>query len=280
MRKRIYEVIEVAKEDDRASATYDSAILLCVIASLIPLAFKQTTTLFDVIDKITVTVFIIDYILRWSTADHKFDDHSPISFIKYPFTFMALVDLISILPSLTLMSNAFKIFRIFRMLKVMRVFRTMRVFRVFKAARYSKSIEIIGNVIRHSTDALIAVGTLAFLYIIISALIVFNIEPDTFNNFFEAIYWATVSLTTVGYGDIYPITNIGKLVSMVSSVFGIAIVALPSGIITAGYMEELSKVKKEKGDRKKKVKLGEHKQEETRIEEIELKEDKSEVHDE
>ena len=118
------------------------------------------------------------------------------------------------------------------------------------------------------------------MYIIISALIVFNIEPDTFNNFFEAIYWATVSLTTVGYGDIYPITNIGKLVSMVSSVFGIAIVALPSGIITAGYMEELSKVKKEKGDRKKKVKLGEHKQEETRIEEIELKEDKSEVHDE
>lgn len=280
MRKRIYEVIEVAKEDDCASATYDSAILLCVIASLIPLAFKQTTTLFDVIDKITVTVFIIDYILRWSTADYKFDDHSPISFIKYPFTFMALVDFISILPSLTLMSNAFKIFRIFRMLKVMRVFRTMRVFRVFKAARYSKSIEIIGNVIRHSTDALIAVGTLAFLYIIISALIVFNIEPDTFNNFFEAIYWATVSLTTVGYGDIYPITNIGKLVSMVSSVFGIAIVALPSGIITAGYMEELSKVKKEKGDRKKKVKLGEHKQEETRIEGIELKEDKSEVHDE
>lgn len=280
MRKRIYEVIEVAKEDDRASATYDSVILLCVIASLIPLAFKQTTTLFDVIDKITVAVFIIDYILRWFTADYKFNNHSTVSFIKYPFTFMALVDLISILPSLTLMSNAFKIFRIFRMLKVMRVFRTMRVFRVFKAARYSKSIEIIGNVIRHSTDALIAVGTLAFLYIIISALIVFNIEPDTFNNFFEAIYWATVSLTTVGYGDIYPITNIGKLVSMVSSVFGIAIVALPSGIITAGYMEELSKVKKEKDDRKKKVKPGEHKREEVRIEEIGLKEDVSKVRNE
>ncbi len=280
MRKRIYEVIEVAKEDDRASATYDSVILLCVIASLIPLAFKQTTTLFDLIDKITVAVFIIDYILRWFTADYKFNVHSTISFIKYPFTFMALVDLISILPSLTLMSNAFKIFRIFRMLKVMRVFRTMRVFRVFKAARYSKSIEIIGNVIRHSTDALIAVGTLAFLYIIISALIVFNIEPDTFNNFFEAIYWATVSLTTVGYGDIYPITNIGKLVSMVSSVFGIAIVALPSGIITAGYMEELSKVKKEKDDRKKKVKPGEHKREEARIEEIGLKEDASKVRNE
>ena len=127
------------------------------------------------------------------------------------------------------------------MLKVMRIFRTMRVFRVFKAARYSKSMEIIGNVIKNSSSALAAVGTLAFLYILVSALIVFNVEPDTFNDFFEAIYWATVSLTTVGYGDIYPVTSIGKFVSMISSVFGIAIVALPAGIITAGYMEELTK---------------------------------------
>ena len=129
------------------------------------------------------------------------------------------------------------------MLKVVRVFRTMRVFRVFKAARYSKSIEIIGNVIRNSKEALFAVGTLAILYVLISALIVFNIEQDTFNSFFEAVYWATVSLTTVGYGDIYPVTTIGKFVAMISSVFGIAIVALPSGIITAGYMEELTKDK-------------------------------------
>ena len=113
----------------------------------------------------------------------------------------------------------------------------MRVFRVFKAARYSKSMEIIGNVIKNSSSALAAVGTLAVLYVLISALTVFNVEPDTFNDFFEAIYWATVSLTTVGYGDIYPVTDVGKFVAMVSSVFGIAIVALPAGIITAGYMK-------------------------------------------
>ena len=154
---------------------------------------------------------------------------------------MAIVDLLSILPSITVMSSVFKVFRVFRMLKVMRVFRTMRVFRVFKAARYSKSMEIIGNVIRNSTSALAAVGTLAVLYVLVSALIVFNVEPDTFGDFFEAIYWATVSLTTVGYGDIYPVTAVGKFVAMISSVFGIAIVALPAGIITAGYMEELTK---------------------------------------
>ena len=78
-------------------------------------------------------------------------------------------------------------------------------------------------------------------YIVISALVVFNVEPDSFNTFFDAIYWATVSLTTVGYGDIYPVSTLGRIITMVSSIFGIAIVALPAGIITAGYMNELNK---------------------------------------
>ena len=86
---------------------------------------------------------------------------------------------------------------------------------------------------------LISVAVLAFAYILVSALIVFNVEPESFKNFFDAIYWATVSLTTVGYGDIYPVSNIGRIVTMVSSMFGIAIIALPSGIITAGYLEEI-----------------------------------------
>ena len=119
--------------------------------------------------------------------------------------------------------------------------RTFRVFRAFKMFRYSKSVKIIVSVFKKSKDSLIAVGTLAIAYIVISALIVFNVEPASFNTFFDAVYWATVSLTTVGYGDIYPVTTIGRVVTMVSSVFGIAIVALPAGIITAGYMSEIDK---------------------------------------
>ena len=241
MRKRLFEVIEASKDGDTLSSIYDTVILITVIVSLVPLAFKDQTSVFSAIDKVSVSIFIVDYLLRWSTADYKFGRNGLVPFIRYPFTFMAIVDLVSILPSITLMSSAFKVFRVFRMLKVMRVFRTMRVFRVFKAARYSRSMDIIANVIKNSKEALAAVGTLAVLYVLISALIVFNIEPDTFGNFFEAIYWATVSLTTVGYGDIYPVTATGKFVAMLSSVFGIAIVALPSGIITAGYMDELTK---------------------------------------
>lgn len=81
---------------------------------------------------------------------------------------------------------------------------------------------------------------MAIAYVLISALVIFNVEPDSFATFFDAVYWATVSLTTVGYGDIYPVTTIGRVVTMLSSVFGIAIVALPAGIITAGYMNEIN----------------------------------------
>ena len=99
---------------------------------------------------------------------------------------------------------------------------------------------------RNSKEALLVVAGFACFYIIVSALLVFNVEPDTFNSFFDAVYWATVSLTTVGYGDIYPTTMTGKMVSMVSSFFGIAIIALPASIITAGYMDELKKYIDEK----------------------------------
>ena len=100
---------------------------------------------------------------------------------------------------------------------------------------------MIKGVFKAQKKPLMTVGMLALVYILISALVIFNVEPDSFDTFFDAVYWATVSLTTMGYGDIYPVTTVGRIVTMISSVFGIAIIALPSGIITAGFMEELDK---------------------------------------
>ena len=231
MRKRIFEVIEVARDGDRLSALYDASMMLCIALSLLPLMFKGGTPLLSVLDKLMLAVFILDYLLRWSTADLKFRKASALSFLRYPFSFMALVDLLSILPSLTFLNSGFKLLRILRMS------------RAFRAVRYSRSVRIIAEVLRSSKDSLAAVGTMAVAYIFISALVIFNAEPDSFRNFFEAMYWATVSLTTVGYGDIYPVSTIGRIIAMVSSVFGVAIVALPSGIITAGYMRELEKAR-------------------------------------
>ena len=234
MRKKIYNVIEKSEYGNRISAAYDYFMLVVIAVSLVPLFFKQDNVGFKIIDKVTVVIFIIDYILRLVTADYKLKK-GKISFIIYPFTFMAIIDLLSILPSLSIISRGFKALRVLRMI------RAMRVFTIFKAMRYSKSFIIIGNVLKKSKDSLIAVCVLAFGYILISALIIYNVEPDTFETFFDALYWATVSLTTVGYGDIYPVSIMGRIITMVSSIFGIAIVALPAGIITAGYMTEIDK---------------------------------------
>lgn len=235
LRKKIYEIIEVSDGHSVLSSVYDYFMIFVIVLSLSPLVFKENYYALHVIDLICVSIFIADYFLRWITADFKYGKKSVVSFLRYPFGFMAIIDAISVLPSLTVLNQGFKLLRLFRML------RAFRVFRVFKALRYSKSVKIISGVLVKTRHSLAAVGTFAIGYIIISALIVFNVEPDSFNTFFDAIYWATVSLTTVGYGDIYPVSVAGRVVTMISSVFGIAIIALPSGIITAGYMDEIRK---------------------------------------
>lgn len=243
-RKRIYEVIEKSEDKDRLSSLYDMFMIVVIVVSLIPLAFKEDNSFFKITDKVAVVIFIIDYFLRWFTADYKYGNRRASSFIRYPFSFMAIIDLVSILPSLSIINSGFKVLRVLRMI------RALRVLRVFKAMRYSKSFEIIGNVLRSSKKSLIAVCTLAGGYILVSALVIFNVEPESFNSFFDAVYWATVSLTTVGYGDIYPVSTLGRMITMISSVFGIAIVALPAGIITAGYMNEIDKAERADLDEK------------------------------
>lgn len=242
MRKRLYEIISASNGNDKLSSVYDIFMMAVIIVSLIPLIFKQSFAAFEIIDKVCVGIFIVDYLLRWITADYKYSKNNTLSFLRYPFSIMAIIDLISILPSLTILNQGFKLLRLLRM------FRALRVFRAFKLFRYSKNALIIANIFKKQKVPLSYVLILALGYIIISALVVFNVEPDSFSSFFDAIYWATVSLTTMGYGDIYPVTEIGRIVTMISSLFGIAIVALPAGIITAGYMDELNNVAKTESD--------------------------------
>ena len=233
MRKQLYEIIEPADGDNRLSRIYDFIMMATIIIGIVPLAFKQTNAIFRWIDYITVSIFILDYLLRLITADYKVKK-SVLSFFLYPITPMALIDLLSILPSMTMLNEGF------RLLKLFRLMRTFKVLRIFKFLRYSKSFEMIGNVLRKQKKVLSAVATMAVGYILISALVIYNVEPESFNTFFDAVYWATISLTTVGYGDIYPVTTIGRVITMISSALGIAIIALPSGVITAGYIAEIN----------------------------------------
>lgn len=229
-RKKLYSFINPRD----GQTIYDYLMIIIISVSLVPLCFKESTPALRFIDCITTYIFIIDYVLRWSTSDFKLGKGAASVFI-YPFTFMAIIDLLSILPFFFPIADGI------RALKIIRLVRSLRVFRAFKILRYSRSMHIIISVIKNQAPALLAVCTLAVGYVFISALILFNVEPDTFASFFDAMYWATVSLTTVGYGDIYPVTTLGRFMSMLSAFVGVAVVALPAGIVTAGYMEEVKK---------------------------------------
>ena len=231
-RKTLFQIIEPHQKENAIEKAYDVFMFLTIIVSLIPLTTKSHTGIFMWLDFVSTIIFIIDYILRLLTADYKLEK-GKLSFLLYPFTFMALADLLCILPSLFLLNNSLRLFKILRMLRILRV---------FKFIRYSKNIQILTNVLKKQKDSLMIVGLLALGYIFISALIIFNVEPNTFPNFFDALYWATISLTTVGYGDIYAVSTTGKIITMISSFLGIAIVALPAGIITAGYMKEIKEL--------------------------------------
>lgn len=209
---------------------YDSVMIFVILASFVPLVFKHQTDVLRIIDHVTVGIFIIDYLIRWVASSLSETKSAPRAVLTYPLQPMAIIDLLSILPSIVLISPAFKALRVLRLIRALRVFRIIR---------YSKNIRILVNVFRKQRQSLTAVGCLAVGYIFISAIVIFQIEPGTFDDFFDAVYWATVSLTTVGYGDIFATSDIGRLVTMISAFMGIAIVALPAGIITAGYMDEL-----------------------------------------
>ena len=236
-RKNIFDIIET-ESHSLISRIYDWLMLVVIVISLIPLAFRDQTTTLVWFDRISVSIFILDYLLRWLTADYKITNCKRWrAFLLYPITPFAIVDLLSIIPSFNILNRALKLFRLTRLLKVLRIFRFVR---------YSRHMQILFKVLHKERHILFTVFLIAIAYIVVTALIMFNVEESAmFEDFFDALYWATTTLTTVGYGDIYPATDLGRIISMFSAIFGVAVIALPSGVITASYLEELREEKKQ-----------------------------------
>lgn len=248
-RKQIYEIIEKDDGSNVWSHLYDVFMFCSIILSVVPLMFWDKYPVFWYIEVFTTAVFIIDYILRWITADYKLGKGAH-SFVSYPYSSWAIIDLLTILPSFQLLGSNFKILRTLRLLKILRL---------LKALRYSDQIFLFVKVLKKEQKVLTAVLLFAAAYIFVTALVMFNFEPrinpntgnETFSTFFDAIYWSTVTLTTVGYGDLCPATDLGRLISMFSSLFGVAVIALPSGIITASYLDELRNLKERRKSEEK-----------------------------
>lgn len=239
MRKKIFEIVEEAQPDGTlVSRLYDYLMFAAITVGIIPLMFKGTEPWMVVMDVTSCAIFSIDYLLRWCTADFRSEGKKASAFIAYPFTLLAVMDLLTILPTFSLINASFKLFRLGRLLRILRVARVFR---------YYKPIQIMLAVVRKERVTLLTVLSFAAIYIFVTALIMFNAEVEVdpvtgepvFSNFFDAVYWAACTLTTVGYGDICPVSWVGRLISMMSAIMGVAIIALPSGIITAAYLEEL-----------------------------------------
>ena len=235
MRKRLYDIIEPQAKASKLSNVYDVSMIIIIILSFLPLIFKVEPVPVRVIDAFCVIIFCIDYVLRWITADYRFGKHDASSFIRYPFSFMAIIDLLTILPSVIALNTAF------RALRIMRLLRALRVLRVVKIFRYSKIIGRLKRVFYLQRHSFMVVMIATAGYVVMVALVMFQAEPEIFGDFLDALYWSAVSITTIGYGDIVPATAIGQVVTIISALMGIAIIALPAGIFTAGYMEELKR---------------------------------------
>lgn len=228
----MHQIVARARPGDRVSRAYDVFIVAVAFVSIIPLMFRpgdvpaQVLHVLSAVDVVTVYILAFDYLLRWMTHDIRTGERSWRAFVKYPFTPAAILDLLSILPSLGVLPESFKFLRALRITKVL---------------RYSKHMTLVANVFRAERRTLLSVLIVALVYIFICALFIFVNEPSTFDNFLDALYWSTITVTSVGYGDVYPTTDVGKVLSMVSAIVGVAIIALPAGIVTGSFLHEVRK---------------------------------------
>ena len=248
-RKRICEIIEVGSHNDLPSRLYDIinalAILINLTASIL-YTFESVRTRFGgpilTVEAVTVTFFAADYFLRVWTARCRTLALPPHRAVwKYLVSFSGLVDLLSFLPYyLPIFFPAGAV--------AFRMFRVVRIFRLFRINAYYDSLNVITEVIASKRQQLMSSVFIILILMLASSLCMYSLEheaqPDVFTNAFSGIWWSVSTLLTVGYGDIYPITNTGKLFSIVITFLGVGMVAIPTGIISAGFVDQYSRVKR------------------------------------
>lgn len=238
-RKHIFNIIEPLSKKHEASKYYDRMMVIVTLLSFVPLIFhNENAWPLMTINILCTIVFITDYIARFITADYHYGKQTIWSFIRYPFSLMAIIDLLVILSVATSMNSGFRLLRAARLLHVARIF------------QHSRSLQLIKIVLKRAMRPLLFVASLAFIYIFMVATVMFNEEPELFPHFIDALYFAVVTLATIGYGDIVPTTELGRIITIISAVVGIAIFALPTSVITAEYVAVVNEYREGKIDGK------------------------------
>ncbi len=248
IKRRIHEIIEVASPDDKASKIFDIFIItlislnvLAVILETVESLYTQYEEFFKVFEVFSVLIFTVEYVLRlWTcTCNPKFKD--PIKGrIRFALTPMALIDLMAILPFYLPMLIPLD-------LRFIRALRLFRLFRILKMGRYSIALQTLGNVLKDKKEELfVSIFSILILLIMASSLMYFvesDAQPEVFSSIPAAMWWGVATLTTVGYGDVYPITPLGKFLGSIIAILGIGLFALPAGILASGFSEQIQKKK-------------------------------------
>lgn len=257
LKRRIFAIIQPAEDGNVASRIFDLAIMVLIFASVasvfiatfaLPRGVIRWLIRFEII---SVAIFTVEYLLRMWTSDLLYSELSRgRAFVKYVFSPMAIIDLVAILPFYLPMILPINLIGI-------RAIRLVRLLRIFKMNRYSDALVSIGDVFKNKLREITASLFFVFLLLIIASLLIYYAEhdaqPDNFANAFSGLWWAVATLTTVGYGDIYPITAAGRILGAFIAIMGIGVVAIPTGILSSGFVELLEKQKeadkdKESGD--------------------------------
>lgn len=244
IKKKLFRILE--KDDSKTKISYAINISLSMLIAINVLAaifetvkelYVSYSYLFNLIENFSVLIFTIEYLLRvWISTENKKYSHSVYGRIRYMFSTFALIDLFAILPFYLALGMD---------LKFLRVIRLLRILRILKIIRYVKALQIITKVLKEKKEELAISMVLVIILLILVSCVMYHVEhaaqPEAFNSIPETMWWGIATLTTVGYGDVYPITKMGKLLAAIVAVLGIGLFALPTGIIASGFSEEISK---------------------------------------
>lgn len=250
LKESIYGLVENGSHGKKINLIFDYVIMGLILLSIISMileSIEEISTdfkiLFEWFDIISVTVFSIEYLMRLFVSDlthpasNKFKSVS-----KFVFSINGLIDLLAILPFyLPLLINID--------LRFLRTLRLIRILRIVKMNRYSQSLNLIWLVVKDKKPELAVTSFVTLLLLTFASFVMYNVEgdvqPEAFPNILASFWWAVATLTTVGYGDVYPVTSLGKFISGLVALIGIGVVALPTGIIGSGFMDRLKSDKKE-----------------------------------
>jgi voltage-gated potassium channel len=249
LRKRVYQILEPARSDDRLSRIVDAMLIGLITANVITIVLESMESLMEAYDTFfiafemfSVIIFTIEYLVRlWTCVEREQPGHPSnlASRLRYAVTPLALCDLIAILPSYLWLFVGMD----FRFL------RTLRLLRMFKFTRYSLAMNTLFNVFRNEAKSFIAAIFILLIVMILASSGMYYVEyeaqPEAFGSIPAAMWWAVAALTTVGYGDVTPITPLGKIFGACITIVGIGMIALPSGILASGFSEQLRRARKE-----------------------------------